>query len=106
MTVAAGSTNFPCAVPSKGINQTSVSDVRSPLTVKFQNYYLHYSTIIPIILSIILYFKRQNCDSGQYSLQKRETLAGAEAGHLHSSSGTINVPCPVKDAAADAGPAA
>ncbi len=38
-------------------------------------------------------------------MQKRAPLAGAEGAHHHSS-GTINVSCPVEDAAADAGPAA
>ncbi len=40
---------------------------------------------------------------GQYSLQKRAPLAGAEAAYHHSLSGTINVPCPMEEAAADAG---
>ena len=43
---AAVNTNFPCAVPNKRIDQTAVSDVGRPRTVRFEDYYLHYSTII------------------------------------------------------------
>jgi hypothetical protein len=104
---AAVSTNYPCAVPNKGIDRTAISDVWSLLTVKFQ-------TIICIILLLFYnsfinythYFKRRNCDSVQYSLHKWAAFAGAEAGHHNSSSGTIHVPYTVEDAAADAGPAA
>jgi hypothetical protein len=62
-------------------------------------FFYYYSNI----LVIILIFSK---DETAVFVEKRAHLKGAEAGHHHSSPGTINVPCPVKDAPADAGPAA
>jgi hypothetical protein len=50
---AAESTNIPYVTHNKGSNRKAVIEVWIPLSVKFQHYYLHYSTIIPIILAII-----------------------------------------------------
>jgi hypothetical protein len=49
ITSCSESTNSPCVTPTKGINQKAVIDVCSPLSGKFQTYFFHYSTIIPII---------------------------------------------------------
>jgi hypothetical protein len=56
ITTAANNTNFPCATPNTGIYQKAVIifDVQSRLSLQVQNYFLHYSTIIIIFLTIIL----------------------------------------------------
>jgi hypothetical protein len=91
-------------LPNKDIDQTAVSNVRSPLIVKVQNYYSHYYTVIPIILSIILIISKDQ--SHQTVIRVNIPSYCMEAGHHYSSSGTINVPCTLEDAAADAGPTA
>jgi isoleucyl-tRNA synthetase len=75
-------------------------------------YLFSFKTIFLIILQFFQFLailhiisKIENCDSDQYSLQKRAPVSSAEAAYHHSSSATIYVPYPLEDPA-DAGRAA
>ena len=90
---AAGSTNFPCVACNKGSCRKTVIDdwssavcqVSSQLFALFYFYFNYFS-------NYTRYFKSRKWDS----LQNRAPLEGAEAAYLHSSSGTINAPCPIE----------
>ena len=102
---AAGSTNFPCVSFNKGSCRKTVIDdwssavcQVSTLLFAFKLFYYYFN----YFSNYTRYFKTRKWDL----LQERAPLEGAEAAYQQSSSGTINAPCPMEEAAVDEWPAA